>query len=264
MPAYQHSNSETVVWTLIVLAGMVVSVSSAVALSMRLDDWGLSNWWMLPCVLPFPVSLWIAVRRMRRAARERDAQLQLLLEADGFLVDLTPSEERRRTVFAPVGFLESHLDLSWGAERIRWLGLRLPGWLIVEHEYTMGSGGSTTTHTREIAVLSATHPTLRRAQLGDMPWVRCERANALYRFKMRKEQSFTTLGDAAFDAKWILFGHADTARAFLTPETIRTLAESPKGETWMIGYGYVCCAYRGALAPAQWQIMVQRMSGLME
>ncbi len=263
MPAYRHSHYEAFVWTLIVLAGLALMVIAIVSLSFQFDARGLSYWWLLPCVLPFPLSLVIAVRRLRRKTRERDAAIQQLFEADGFLVDVTPSEARRRNVFEPVSHLEYFLELRHGVSRIRWIALRLPGWLLFEHEYNTGSGDTSTTHTRIVAVLSATHPTLRRAQLGDKPWVMLERPHFLQRLVLRKRKEFTTLGDAAFDAKWATIGDAQTARSFLTPDTLGVLEESPKGESWVIGYGFVCCAYRGALAPTQLRIMVQRMERLL-
>ena len=244
MAAYGASYRENWVWLAMVFTGLV----GGIALTVWLSQFTQSPWLFVVMVLPFFVGLFLAVRRMKAMKRARKAGIRTMLEGQGYVVDLAPSPERAQTVFAPVVHLQAPLSLRDGAANIDWLALKGPSTLIFEHTYVTGSGKSTTEHNCTVMVVSAAHANLPRARMGSEPWTSSEHARFLNRRVLRSYGTHLALNDAVFDARWVTFGHAATAQAFFTDRVRDILADSPKGEVWYVGAGFVCCAYRGALA----------------
>jgi hypothetical protein len=254
MAAYGQSHRENWVWLAMVLGGLFAGI----ALTVWLSRFTQSPWLFVGMVLPFLVGIILAVRRMKAMKRARKDGIRATLESQGYAVDLAPSSERAQTVFAPVAHLQQPLALRDGAAKIDWLALHGPSTLLFEHSYVTGSGKSTVEHNCTVFVVSAAHANLPRARMGSEPWVFSEHARFLNRRLLRSSGTAIAIDDGTFDAAWVTFGSAATAQAFFTDRVRDILAESPKGEVWCVGAGFVCCAYRGALAAPHLSRMIER------
>jgi len=254
MAAYGQSHRENVVWVGIVFGGLVLGLGLTAVLS-RYSE---SLWLFLVMLGCFGLGIAVALWRMRVMKAARKQGIRDALEKDQFMMDLAPSPERAQTVFAPVQHLQSMLGLRDGAARIDWIALHSPSTLIFEHEYVTGSGRSTAVHTCTVIAISAAHATLTRARIGAEPWMWSERPVFLRKRFLRSLGNIVSVGVDAFDRHWITSGHAETARALFTDRARAILQSSPRGEVWCVGYGFVCCGYRGALKADHLMRLLQR------
>lgn len=247
MTAYGRSHRENWNWLAIVLGGLVLGI----VLTVWLSRFNQSPWIFVAMLVPFLLGLTLGTRRMSAMLRARTDGIRIMLEGQGFSVDLSPSPERARTVYTPVAHLQTALRLREGAANIKWLALSGPSTLLFEHSYVTGSGKQTFEVQCTVFVVSAAHATLTRARLGSEPWVLSERSRLLTRRALRKSGTRVLLHDRAFDASWVTLGSDATAQAFFTDRVRAMLGSSPKGEVWCVGTGFVCCAYRGVLSATQ-------------
>ena len=196
------------------------------------------------CLLLF---LLAGVRLMGEMEGRRKRRICQSLQAAGFVAETPPAQDRASTMFESVAFLAPHLDLRNGAEGLQWIALRLPGQFFFEHEWVFGIGRSRTILTRTVLVFPAETPGLAGTWLGQGPWFATHRPKLIgERRRIRRLADPIGTGHPAFDRRWTSIGSEATASAFLTETVRQRLRRSPRGESWIIGHGFVCCAFQGS------------------
>ncbi len=160
-----------------------------------------------------------------------------------------------REAFSQRGYeVAEQVDLAWldlFAFMDQWAGLLnlgYVGWaakkgdvLVLEHEYTTGSGKTTVNHPRTFVVWLRGVPSLHGA------WF--YRPGFGERRRMVKANRIHNTGDEEFDRKWLLINVPDGA--YLTENSRELMRESPKGESWSIGSGCVVLQYKAHLDEAE-------------
>jgi hypothetical protein len=73
------------------------------------------------------------------------------------------------------------------------------------------------------------------------------RPHWLQRRSLTRGNTVVQLGDRAFDDQWVILGDEAGAKKFFTEGMRLLLAESPKGESWHTGTGWIACAFDGAM-----------------
>ena len=207
--------------------------------------WGILLLGAIPMILALVFGAWT----LRRLNRQRIGAVAALLGGMGFRVTMTPGQAEQNEFGAPISHLLPALGLRTGATGIQWFGIRGEGptaLRLFEHEFNTGSGKSTQTHYNTIVAWPAGHAELGDPKLAMSPWFALARMSWLMRRTMRnqelKEDSFA---DLAKD--WCLWGDANTGARFLTASVRTHLRQSPRGEAWYVGAGWVCCAFNGTL-----------------
>jgi len=260
MPYRQTCRPERINTILLLLGGFLM-VAGAIALAaLRGPAWLISV--PFGSFLILGISGHVVAKRAFRALRE---SIRLELEDIGFAVDIAPHIDRREVVYAPVEYLGYHLTLSTGAHGVQWLALHPENILIFEHQALLGATRKYTNRPRTVIVFQHDHPALPRTSLGTQPWAALHRPRLGERFNLRRRPHRITTGDPIIDSKWYAFGHEQTARNFLAgSDVVRELAESPVGESWVIGEGFICCAFSGRLNAGNLLTMYLRAHRILE
>ncbi|HWB20777.1 MAG TPA: hypothetical protein VG711_10780 [Phycisphaerales bacterium] len=235
---YRRSSQHGLMWIVIVFIGIGVGIALGSLLQKSVP------WWCAALVIMAPILAAIALSVILTIgmSRQRVRGIQFALERQGFLMDTNPGADRRREVFLPVIELQTRLQLANGAEGIQWLALNAKppvSRCLFEHMRITGSGKSTQVHLHTIIAWA----------VEDMPGanVSAFRPHALQRGFLSRRGETVTIGDERFDERWLTLGNIADAKTFLTEAMRDALADSPRGESWHVGPGWIACAFDGSL-----------------
>jgi len=248
-PAYGKATRHTALWVMINLGGVLVM--SVLFATLSRNGWAerLGGWMVLVGVLPIAFSVLFALLITNRLNRARVASLVRPLELAGFSVTQSPSTDEKARFGASVEALMSALAFRYGAPGIQWFAVETrntPPALLFEHEYVTGSGKSTQVHNHTVFAWPSSHPKLRSGPLagrdafglGKFPWI----LRRIYKDRELDDPAFAELRKS-----WTAFGNAETGKLFLTDHVRNVLQQSPTGEQWFVGAGWIACCFRGTL-----------------
>lgn len=258
MASYRSARQHTGLWLLICGLG----IAAELLLLVFFQRSGLTdrlNFWVLPIgCLPFIVAALFGWWLMAKFDRKRKSQLEQDLYGLGFEASLHPTSEMKQSFGQPLDRLMRYMGMVKGPEHIQWLALRgeagnrMFAW---EYMYVTGSGKTTNVHEFTALVWPAGHPETA-AGVTEMPFCELSRPLWLQRNARRKEEVKVD----GLPAKWVAYGDADTARKVMTPALLAVMAESPRGEAWLMGGGWVACVYRGKLDGQNFRLFWWRAS----
>jgi hypothetical protein len=262
MAAYQKSHGEAWLWGGTLLSGIVLQIALLLWLS---GPAPVEGWMLLVSAVPFLTALGLALWQSARAERRRRGAICRQLEGEGFLAEFPPQAERAAGVFAPIDFLQRDLYLLDGAANIKWFALKPGGLCFFEHEFSTGGGRFRTVHERTVLVFHGGEQALPGAQLGQGDWFAMHRPVLLGEKRQLSQLGpRVRSGDPDFDRRWFCLGSEETAQKFLTDGRRRLLQNSPKGESWVVGHGFVCASYRGKLKPYMLARMQAHVTAVLE
>jgi hypothetical protein len=247
--AYGKATRHTALWVLIILGGVLVM--SVLFATLSRNGWAdrLGGWMLLVGVLPIAVSVAFALLITNRLNRSRIAGLVRPLELAGFAVTPSPTPEEKTHFGAPLEELMTALGFRYGVPGVQWYAIEpkiTPAALLFEHEYVTGSGKSTQVHSHTVLAWPAAHPALRLHSLGTSPAFGLGRFSWWLR-RVYKDREVTDPAFADLRKRWTMFGSAETGKQFLTEHVRSILQQSPAGEQWYVGAGWVVCCFRGTL-----------------
>ena len=209
----------------------------------------LGGWMFGLVMLPVIVVVWLGWRLLARLKRRRIGRIAGRLGELGFKVSESPSLVEKTNFGAPIAHLFGVLELRSGVAGIEWFAEHTVGTttlLMFEHEYVTGSGKTAQPYYHTVVAWPARYPELRDSELPHANWFVMARHPWWIRRKVRdreiKHQEFAEVA-----RKWSLFGAADTATRFLTPQARDQLERSPSGEVWCVGQGWICASTRRTL-----------------
>lgn len=248
-PPYRKASRFTGVWLLIFVAGIAGELLTMAAIFAM--DWEktMGPWILIISAIPFAIAIISAVAMTKRLNRKRITQVTDKLRALGFQVNPSPNDAQKKSFGVPLEPLMHAFGFKTGSAGIQWYAEEGSGsarTLCVEHEYITGSGKNAQVHNHTVVIWPAAHPALRRPNLATGPEVLLARSSWLVRRLHRKSE----LTDPAFSdlaATWAIFGNAEAAKQFLTPELRQRLTTSPRGEQWHLGQGTIACACEATL-----------------
>lgn len=253
-PAYRAARGSTgliIVLVLLMEAGMLGMVPLA---GPQHQGTGRGWFFAIPPVVALVVGLSIAFTRHRRRLSGVSRELGRL----GFIVDMKPSanptaQAELWTLLQP---LAQNLWLQGDARNVRWMAWQSAAdsastsdeaarraWLF-EFEFVTGSGKSTQVHPRTVALWPAGYPGLPGSRLGNAPGFWLARFGWFRRRLYKKAPRPEAVGLAKV---WTVFGDVTTGSQFVTDRMRALLANSPKGECWHLGDGYVGCVFQNRL-----------------
>lgn len=188
---------------------------------------------------------------MRNRARKR--VIAELLTSDGFTTTLKPDLASATTLFTPIAHVRS--IITRGPEYINWMASQDLGpgaqVRVFEHEYTTGSGKSTQVHQHTVVAWPAP---------AGWPMVELHRTGGLQRWwDRRRGRLDIEVGQEQFDKMWrVACANEDFVKAMLAGDARTVLTNSPKGESWIIGHGHVCCIAKGVLDIHNLRLFINR------
>jgi hypothetical protein len=239
-------------WVVICLGGLALEIGLWFGLSAIEADKRFGAWVIVPCLLPFIGAVVFGWWLLRRLNRQRIARVAARLRPLGFEIEERPvANGNAAGFFAPLESILSPFALRLGSAGIAWFAGQSASagpvrCRLFEHEFTTGSGKTTQVHQHTIIAWPAGHGDLAGSDVAARPWFFMGRFPWLKRRVMRKhELDDPALVDLA--KVWSLQGDGATGRHFLTPSVRARLAESPRGEQWSIGHGWVIAAFDGTL-----------------
>jgi hypothetical protein len=237
-PRYRRSSQHGLMWVLIVFMGIGCGLTAGSTLQKSVEWWWAAIVVMSPMFAAIGLCVWLTARIKRRRVRH----IQADIERDGFIMDCKPDAERKQAVLAPVADLQRLLNLRNGAAGIEWVALhtREPSSIcIFEHAHITGSGKTTQEHLHTVAAWLMPNVA--------MAGVSAFRPHRLQRRSLSRGAAVVKLGDEAFDERWVILGDEAGAKQFFTEGMRLMLADSPRGESWHTGSGWVACAFDGAM-----------------
>lgn len=235
---YRRSAQHGLMWIIIVFIGIGCGIAAGSMLPKNLQWWWFAMVLMSPMFAAIALCVWLTVRIKRR----RVSEIQADIERDGFIMDSRPGLERKQAVLAPVADLQRRLNLRNGAAGIEWVALRMrepSSMCIFEHSHITGSGRTTQEHLHTVVAWLMSHVTTAG--------VSGFRAHWLQRRSLSHGATVVKLGDQAFDEQWTILGDDAGAKQFFTEAMRALLADSPKGESWHAGPGWMACAFDGSM-----------------
>lgn len=249
--AYRKAGEHTGLWLLLGLAGVASMLGTLFLLSRT--EFGRQHevWTFVISVVPMLSSFLFAAWLLNRLKRRRIGAIAAHFAPAGVPVAQKPTLPEQEQFAAPLAhLLIPTLGLVHGAAGIQWFGTLGKGATtlrLFEHEFVTGSGRTTNIHYHTVAAWPAGHPEIGDGALATAPWFFMRQTPWLARRAVRdrelKQPEFADL-----ESVWSLLGDAGTGARFLTPSVRAQLAQSPRGEGWSLGAGWVCCFVNGALA----------------
>lgn len=201
-------------WVLVILSSIVISLLITSTLPRNGEVWKF-----LLAFTPMFVALAGCIYFEHRFQQKRMGKVREAFSAQGYEV-------------------VERADLEWLGQFAfmdQWAGLLNRGYvcwaaktaevLVLEHEYTTGSGKTTMTHPRTFLVW------LRGVPALDGAWF--YRPAFGERRRMEKSHRIHVTGDEVFDKKWLLTNVPDGA--FLSEESRNLMRETMPTESWAIG-----------------------------
>ncbi len=263
MTAYRPSHRLALIWLMLSLFGVAATLGGFFLLIVRFPDAGM-GWGLLP-VIGLLLFLAIGLQQVHRADGRRKQAICDALEQQGFSAESPPTAGRARLMFESIAFLAPHLDLRNGADGLRWIAIRRPGHFFFEHEWALGSGRGRTILTRTVLVFQAETSGLPGALLGDRAWLALHRPSLIgERRRIKRLSDPIKTGHPAIDRRWISIGSPATAAAFLGDDVRQRLQRAPRGESWIIGHGFVCCSFQGSFDPPMLRRMWEHAEGVLK
>ncbi|MCG3137366.1 MAG: hypothetical protein HJJLKODD_01210 [Phycisphaerae bacterium] len=235
---YRRSSQHGLLWVIIVIIGIGCGLAGGSTLPKSVQWW----WAVIVVIVPMFVAIALCVSLTGRMKRRRVGNIQADLERDGFIMDPQPDAERKNAVLAPVADLQRRLELRNGSAGIEWVALhtRQPSAVcIFEHSYITGSGKTTQEHQHTVMAWLVPQMTMGGVSVFRPHW--------LQRRVLTQNTTMVKLGDEAFDKQWVVLGDEASAKQFFTSSMRLILADSPKGESWHLGTGWMACAFDGAM-----------------
>lgn len=243
---YRRSSRHSLLFLAIVLIGIAVGVGSMAALT----DENLGAWIILIGSLPIAVALVGGLLVLSRLDRRRIARVAQALQAVGFRTNTDPNDDAKAAALERFSHIVEWLGLQGGSSNVVWLAfLDTQGRQVVvfEHLYFTGSGKSTQEHIHTVVAMEAANRTeqgfsvagsliLNRPRLGE-------------RRLLVRSSRLIELRDREFDRKWVSRGDPHTLASFANGRVRQALLHSPRGESWHVGGGWVCCGFAGSLGP---------------
>jgi len=232
---------EAAIWFVIVFAGIALQVVTMWALYPHEKTLGA---WVLPiAAIPFLSVMILAFWVMAKRTKRRIQGIAAALKKEGVELVDNPSDSIRQLLVPHFEGLQDAFDLRYGAASIVWVAYN-PTLLIFEHQFFTGSGKHTQQHDHTV-IAFAPHPELPpEQQLGYQSAFWAKRLRLGHgRATERRRGSDFEIGDAAFDKVWGLYGTRSTAEVVLTQAARQRLMQSPKGESWFVGNGWVAIGY---------------------
>ncbi len=157
----------------------------------------------------------------------------------GYSFDLDPSPESKAEFFAPFFHLTGWSGLRDGAVNVKWIGTSPDGVRLFEHEFITGSGKTTQVHTQTIVAFPSDYPADHGLCVFRAGWAKTR--------QLKSWAPEVDVGEPSFDKNWSVKGSQDLAFRFLRSDVREALADSPKGESWHLGYGWICCSYNAPM-----------------
>lgn len=229
------------------------------------DTW--KGWlFAIPPVSALVIGVGIAWTRHRR----RLAGIRKRLTELGVGPVMKPTADQQTELWTLIQHLEKSLQLQGGAKNIQWLASLserdrdrdVKVW-IFEYEYVTGTGKGSQSHYRTVAAWPAHAPNLPGIKLGHGEGFLMFRHGWLERRAARKE-AFPARALGGLAEIWSMFGEVKTGERFITDPVRAELAHSPKGESWSIGGGWVCCVFRNRLDGVNLGRFYQRARRMLE
>lgn len=214
-----------------------------------LRDW--EAWVFAPALAVFLLTLGIGWRVTNSLKRARFRKIGQRLLPMGYEFVSEPSDGLKEEFFQPFAPLAGWMNLQRGAAGLEWIAMRSEedqAMRLFEYEFTTGSGKSTQIHMYTLVGWSAEGTAVKGAALGRLAGFRTFPA----RWGQRRFWKKHALKVPEFDRSlpgWVFTGDESTGRRFLTEEVVKELRAAPKGESWFIGGGWVCCLYQNPLDP---------------
>ncbi len=250
--AYRRANQRLALPLGIWLTAIAAALLTAATLSKAGLVDRLGGWMFGIVMLPMIVVVWLGWRWLARLKRRRIARIAGRLADLGFKVAAAPTLGEKAQFGAPIAHLMGALELRTGAAGIEWFAERSAGatkLLIFEHEHVTGTGKTAQPHHHTVIAWPARYPDLRDAELPNAGWFIMAQHPWWIRRKVReRELKQPEFADVA--RQWSLFGEPATARRFLTPGARVQLEQSPRGEAWCVGQGWICTSTRRTLDEA--------------
>lgn len=207
------------------------------------------GWFLLaPLVIPMGIVTIVDFTRQRRRRKGIQEQLQSL----GFQAEMPPTTEQSTDLWNIIQPMTDALQISGTSKNIPWLGHKAsddptaPKCWFFEYTYYTGTGKRKETRYCTIALWPTDLPGLPGTVLGhgDTFWM--GRLGFFERWFARKTalpaHTISQLGE-----QWTLRGNPATGHRFINPMTLWALKESPKGECWSFGNGWVACIFKHRL-----------------
>lgn len=263
MAAYRRSSTYAGLWLLLVFAGIGIAIALAATLHPYQNQIG--GWIMAIMTVPILGAIIVAAVIQGRLTKGRHLALGEALQSDGFYFELEPTPESLAEFWGPLQHLVEWAGLQTGSAGIKWIahaeGRRV---CLFEHEYTTGSGKSTQVHPHTLVCFygGLEEPVgARLANVGSLAATRPGFGET--RAILRGAQDLQT-GDAELDKNWVILGDPAMATLFFTDEVRRRLADSPKGERWLLGANWSVCVCRGHLDAENLRLFLQRARGVLD
>jgi hypothetical protein len=134
--------------------------------------------------------------------------------------------------------------------------------VLFEHLYITGSGKTTQEHIHTVIGMEAADRSSFGFSVSGSLILNRPRIGAR-RFLKRSPRCIETR-DREFDRTWISRGDAHTLASFVNERVKHELHESPRGESWHVGGGWVCCGFDGPLGPVDVVRFVDRSRQILD
>lgn len=231
---------ESCLWLLMFLVGLAALI--IVVISLRPYEKILGAWIfaiaIVPCLVFAGISVWYLNKRQNKEIGEIKESLATL--GVPLITELNTAEKE---LFDPyINSLLPHFDLRHGVDNLLWLASNKQV-MMFEHFYTVGSGKHTQYYTKVVIAFVRETEGLPAAYLADHPAMLAHKFRWLGRKWKKGHESMITVGDRAFDKQWEIYGSKETMERFFTKSARALLEQSPRGERWYVGGGWIACAY---------------------
>ncbi|MBC8066548.1 MAG: hypothetical protein H7Y17_17085 [Chlorobia bacterium] len=243
---YRRASRHDAVWLFIILGGIAFAIFSTSKIPNK-DSFGA--WLLLIVAIPIIASIVVAVIVTSLLNRKRVKGIRKALTRRGFRFDAEPDQVQKDAFFAPLEHLGSWLGLQGGATNVQWVAASdTVG--VFEHQYLVGSGKTTQEFLHTVLVF--------QDPIGFEYGMTAFRAGYVKKRAILRGQEEFQIGDEAFDKDWVLFGEPAIAKRFFRHSVQQLLLDSPKGETWAIGNGYVGVSFEATFNGANMEKFLDR------
>ena len=197
----------------------------------------MHSWAQISIVVALLLFAGMIVASAVAAQKKRRAAIDALFAELGLTLIRKPDMPTREANWAPFAALK---ELKYGAKGVKWIATgTINGQTVtaIEHRYTISTGQST----QQIVHVCIACPCPEH-------WLMVELRGEhfLHRIADALGSSDLELESEVFNRRWRISAQdEDHAIMLLTPEVQQLLQNSPNGETWVIGRGWVRLCGRG-------------------
>ena len=219
------------------IGAMIAVVASLKPYEKQLGAWMFAIA-VVPCLIFAAIAVWYLSKRQKKEVSEIKESLATL--GVPLITDLTTTEKE---LFDPyINSLLPHFDLRHGVDSLLWLASNKQV-MMFEHYYTVGSGKHTQHFTKVVVAFVKETEGLPAAYLADHDPIFAHKFRWLGRKWKKGHESMITVGDPSFDKQWEIYGSKQTMERFFSKPARELLKQSPRGERWYVGGGWIACAY---------------------